>query len=341
MREELLDAVKELSDSYSSKLFDRYRNGTPASEEEKTAFETIDHTIKDKNASAAENYDFILSNNVESELPHVLFAPGCTAGIYINYHGEAMNNVIHSHDFFEIIYVCRGNIGDWVDGVDISLRQGELCIHNPNARHKITKMAENEDFVLNILLPRDIFHRSFYEMLFEDRELDQFFNSFMLSPDGSINFMVFRDTPAAVDTIIELIVEEFLRGENASRFIFEATFVVLFGELLRNYKSNDFSRRLVSYITGHITDISIKETATYFGYHKNYFTSVVKAECGYKFNELLTKIRLQKALSMMLFTDNSLEEISSQIGYKSTASFYCHFKETYKMTPDQYRKLHT
>ena len=341
MREELLDAVKELSDSYSSKLFERYRNNTPASEEERSAFEAMDKTIKDRNAPSAENSSFIISNNMNRELPHVLFSPGCTAGIYINYHEAVMNNVIHSHDFFEIIYVCRGNAGDWVDGVDISLRQGELCIHNPNARHKITQMTDGEDFVLNILLPRDIFHRSFYEMLFEDRELDQFFNSFMLSLDGSINFMVFRDTPAAVDTIMELIVEEFLRGESASRFIFEATFVVLFGELLRNYKSNDFSRRLVSYITNHITDITIKDIAGYFGYHKNYFTSVVKAETGYKFNELLTKIRLQKALSLMLFTDNSLEEISSQIGYKSTASFYCHFKEVYKMTPDQYRKLHS
>lgn len=338
MKYSLTEKIKELSDSYSFELWNRYRERIPEDETERETFALFDKYITGQDMSSIQDYGF--TNDFPGPLPQSMFAPGCTAGIFINYHNAFMNNVIHSHDFFEIIYVCRGSISDWVDGTDIHLKTGDLCIHNPNARHKITKMDASEDFILNILLPQDMFQRSFYEMLFEDRELDRFFNSFMLSPDGSSNFMVFRNPPPSVDTITELIVEEFLRGKNASRFIFEATFVVLFGELLRNHKSDTFSRDLVSYISDRLDCISIQDAASHFGYHKNYFTNVVKEHTGCRFNELVTKIRLQRAVSLLLFTSSPLEEISEKLGYKSTASFYCHFKEAYKMTPSKYRQLH-
>ena len=338
MKYSLTEKIKELSDSYSSELWNRYRERTPEDETERETFALFDKYITGQDMSSIQDHGF--TDDFPGPLPQSMFAPGCTAGIFINYHNAFMNNVIHSHDFFEIIYVCRGSISDWVDGTDIQLKAGDLCIHNPNARHKITKMDASEDFILNILLPQDMFQRSFYEMLFEDRELDRFFNSFMLSPDGSSNFMVFRNPPPSVDTITELIVEEFLRGKNASRFIFEATFVVLFGELLRNHKSDTFSRDLVSYISDRLDCISIQDAASHFGYHKNYFTNVVKEHTGCRFIELVTKIRLQRAVSLLLFTSSPLEEISEKLGYKSTASFYCHFKEAYKMTPSQYRHLH-
>lgn len=288
MKYSLTETIKDLSDSYSSKLWNRYRKRTPADETEKETFALFDKYMDGHNISSIQEHG--LNSDFLGLLPQSMFSPRCTADIFINYHNAFMNNVVHSHDFFEIIYVCRGDVSDWVDGTDILLKTGELCIHNPNARHKITKMDADEDFILNILLPQDMFQCSFYKMLFENRELDHFFNSFMLSPDGSSNFMVFRNPPTSVDTIVE----EFLRGENAS----------------------------------------------HFGYHKNYFTNVVKEHTGCRFNELVTRIRLQRAVSPLLFTNSPLEEISEKLGYKSTTSFYCHFKEAYKMTPSQYRQLH-
>ena len=102
-------------------------------------------------------------------LPSSFFRPGSTADIFINCHTPFMNHVIHSHDFFEMIYVCKGEVLDWVDGTEIWLGEGELCIHNPNAMHKIEKMTEEDDVILNILLPPDMFQRSFYSMLIENK----------------------------------------------------------------------------------------------------------------------------------------------------------------------------
>lgn len=158
------------------------------------------------------------------------------------------------HTIFELIYVCKGNIIDWVDGTEILLGEGEICIHNPNARHQILAMDSKKDFVLNILLPYDIFRRSFFKMLIQNKELDHFFNNFMLSSDSCSNFMVFHNTTNRIDTIIELLTEEFLRGKNASRFVMESTLVVLFGELMRNIPADPFFQKLVSYISDHLAE---------------------------------------------------------------------------------------
>lgn len=340
----IIKAVKERSASYSFKLWNRIQQSQNDSEEESRILTTLKEWASGFDFHAGlYSQDELVSFLCESPLdflPSFFFRPGSTADIFINCHNAFMNHVIHSHDFFEMIYVCEGDILDWVDGTVISLAKGGLCIHNPNARHKIEKMEEEKDIILNILLPPDMFQRSFYSMLMQNKELDQFFNNFMVSSDSCSNFMVFYDTSARIDTIIELLAEEFLRGENASRFVLESTLVVLFGELLRNYKSNPFSQKLTDYIAGHLADINMEKSAQEFGYHKNYFSSIVRQQTNHTFWELVTTVRLQKAINLLLFTDQSIDEISDTIGYKSTASFYCHFKEVYHMTPNQYRKKH-
>lgn len=339
----IIDAVKSHSNSYSFELWSRFLDNQ-ISDNEKEIFTAIQEWMsrQELSSTAAPEKDLFsfLGEYSFDSLPSSFFRPGSTADIFINCHTPFMNHVIHSHDFFEMIYVCKGEVLDWVDGTEIWLGEGELCIHNPNAMHKIEKMTEEDDVILNILLPPDMFQRSFYSMLIENKELDQFFNSFMISSDSCSNFMVFHDTSPRVDTIIELLAEEFLRGENVSRFVLESTLVVLFGELLRNYKPNPFSQKLIAFITDHLEDISMESAAQEFGYHKNYFPNVVKEQTSHTFWELVTEIRLQKAVNLLLFTNHPIDEITDLIGYKSTASFYGQFKKAHHMTPNQYRKEH-
>lgn len=343
MDSKIITAIKQNSTSYAFKLWNRFLINQ-INDDEKKIFEEIEQWSIEQGfhipANPAKDLSSFLTQYPQNYLPFSFFHFGSTADIFINCHMESMNHVIHSHDFFEIIYVCKGNITDWVDGTEINLTEGELCIHNPNAEHKIEKMYEEEDMILNILLPPSMLQRSFYSMLMENKELDHFFYNFMISSDSSSNFMVFHDTSSRVDTIIELLTEEFLRGDNASRFVLESTLVVLFGELLRNYKSNPFSQKLITYITEHLSDINMEMTAQEFGYHKNYFPNIVKEQTSHTFWELVTDIRLQKAINLLLFTKHPIDEISNIIGYKSTASFYNHFKRKYQMTPNQYRKEH-
>ena len=258
MRSELLKAIKDYSDNSSKIRQSRFRDQQQTSESEIRAFDAItklsnEAYISDKRENA---------NSVDHSLPLSFFLRNTSTDIFMNYHVALMNDVIHTHDFFEIIYICKGSAGDWIDGTDIDLEEGDLCIHNPNASHKITRMDQEEDFILNILLPQDMFRRSFYEMLLQNQELNSFFNDFMLSPGGSQTFMAFHNPPPVVDTLVGLLVEEYLRGQDASRYIIESTFAVLFGQLLRGYKSDPFTHELVCFILDNLSLTSLFVTAT-------------------------------------------------------------------------------
>jgi len=116
-------------------------------------------------------------------------------------------------------------------------------------------------------------------------------------------------------------------------------FLVGLLDLQKNH-SSPFVQELIAFITDHMTDISMELAATHFGYHKNYFPTIVKKRTNHTFLELVTDIRLQRACNLLLLTADSIEEISASIGYRSTASFYSKFYARFKMTPKEYRKRH-
>ena len=337
MKKEIIQQIQDFSDNYAASLWKRFLSNDTTIPEEQRFFQRLHGLINLETATPIDLRE-LLSDPSNAILADFLFSPGANDGVFINVHAPFLNQWIHSHEFFEIIYVVKGSVVDWIDGVEVKLDTYELCIHNPNARHQIIKADEGKDLILNILLPVHLFRRAFYSLLMENEELDQFFNNYMLTSDTNPNYMAFHGVTDRVDTVMELLLEEFLRGENSSRFVMESTLVVLFGELMRNYQTDSFLRELIAYISANLTDVSMQMAAAHFGYHKNYFPSVIKKHSARSFWELVTEIRIQRASNLLLFTGSSIEEISEMVGYKSTASFYEHFYKRYHMTPKAYRQ---
>ena len=341
MTDTMIQRIAEYSDAYTHTLWNRFISMQANSPDEQKIFQNIHDTLSvSPDMPMPENLQALFPHEERdiSQLPMSFFLPGATSDIFINCHSEIMNGFIHAHDFFEMIYICRGEIVDWVDGVEIPLKQGELCIHNPRAKNTIRKMKAGEDFVINILLPPELFQKSFYYTMQQNRQLEEFFHSFTLSPDSSANYMSFHNTSHRVDTIIELFADEFLRGRESSRFVLESTLVVLFGELIRNFRPDPFLQELIRFVQEHLSDICMETAAMHFGYHRNYFPHVVRQKTGRTFWDIVTDIRLQKATTLLLFSEQTIEQISESIGYLSTASFYQHFRERYGMTPKEYRR---
>ena len=342
MRDDVVKAIKEYSDQYAQKLWQRFLNQNSLDQKEAEIFRMLHSRMKImENAAFPDDLSFSLFSEDFRTLPLSFFSPGSTSEIFINTHSSFMDKRPHAHEYFEIVYVEKGQVTNWIDGKEIKLSQGDLCIHNPNALNMILDSKDDEDVIINIILPPNIFQRSFFDMLRQNRQLDEFFNRFSLSSDRADTYMAFLHPSNRTDTIIELLVEEFLRGEDASRIILESTLVVLFGELIRNYHPDPFLTKLTTAINEDLESVSIKEIADRFGYQKNYFSNLVKEKTGYTFNQLVTETRIQKAVNLLLFSNDSIEKISEAIGYRSTASFFTHFRQKYQITPAEFRRLNS
>ncbi|MDD3946315.1 MAG: AraC family transcriptional regulator [Clostridia bacterium] len=275
-------------------------------------------------------------------LTDLLISKSIQKDLNICLHSQLFNNLKHSHDFFELVFVYKGYVIEEVDEVTLRLNAGEACIHNPNAEHSIIKFDENEDILLNIIISKDMFNKSFFEKLLVDKNLASFFNHYMTTNHPKNDFMVFHNLSAHIETIIDLLLKEFLDTENFSQIVLEAILVMLFGELLRDFRRKDpnyFAGKIIDYISENLSTVTLKEASAYFNYHPKYFSFLVKQNIGKTFKDIVISLRLQKCASLLTFTNDCIDDIQEKIGYKDKSSLYANFKKHYKLTPKQYRTL--
>ena len=104
-------------------------------------------------------------------------------------------------------------------------------------------------------------------------------------------------------------------------------------------KTGGFSpETLTQYIDTNFADISLEKAASYFGFNKNYFSSLVKEKTGQSFMEQVDERRMQEAITLLRDPDISLKEIIKQLGYSSKSFFYKKFNSYFGMTPTEMRK---
>ena len=118
--------------------------------------------------------------------------------------------------------------------------------------------------------------------------------------------------------------------------------------ILRNLREQNFKlsekreknfkdETLDQYIDQHYNDISLAEAAEYFGFNRNYFSTMVKEKTGKSFVEHVDDRRMREARRLLAQPNVSLKEIIETIGYSSKSFFYKKFKHYYGMTPAEMR----
>jgi len=105
-------------------------------------------------------------------------------------------------------------------------------------------------------------------------------------------------------------------------------------------KNNRTIERAVEYIRSHYAkDISLEDVALHAGMSGSYFSSFFKQETGDNFIDYLTRLRIDKAKSLMMDAELRLYEISQLVGYQDVKYFSRLFKRHVGATPAEYRQF--
>lgn len=86
------------------------------------------------------------------------------------------------------------------------------------------------------------------------------------------------------------------------------------------------------------SDLYLSDLAGAFFYNPSYISSLFKKHIGKTFSSYLKEIRLKEASRLLTETNDTVTEISQNIGYKDYCYFSKLFKGSYGVTPLQYRK---
>lgn len=107
-----------------------------------------------------------------------------------------------------------------------------------------------------------------------------------------------------------------------------------------NYGSDDLIYRTVSYISGNFREkFSLEEMARDLGVSKYVLSRVFSKTFHRNFNQYLNDARLGYACTRLVNSSDTILDICLDSGFDSQRTFNRVFKERYRITPSEYRKL--
>ena len=106
-------------------------------------------------------------------------------------------------------------------------------------------------------------------------------------------------------------------------------------------KEDTTKEKILGYIQDHFTEqqFSLRQLAEEFHLSQSYVTRLIKQETGSSFSELLTRMRIDRAVSLLVQSpDMKLVEIAERTGFSSQHYFSRVFKEKIGFSPADYRE---
>ena len=255
---------------------------------------------------------------------------------------------LHWHDTAEIIVVKKGAGIVYLDMTPLYCREGDFVLVLPGHLHSIFPQKKDGE-PLRMEYENIIFETSL--LLARQPEMTSTMIDAFLKGDYSPEALHFTSKERWHDNA-RLIIEEtdLLCGQKP-----EGYQIAVRGNLLRLFylivsrtirtpgrrsrSSLDKMKTIVKYVEEHYAEpISVGAAAAISGYSESHFMKFFRENMGTSFISWLDKYRLSMAARMLVLTDNSILQISTQAGFSNLSYFNRSFKARYGMTPRQYRK---
>lgn len=86
--------------------------------------------------------------------------------------------------------------------------------------------------------------------------------------------------------------------------------------------------------------LTLQDVANEVHIHPNYLSEMLRKKQQMTFLEIVTMMRMEKAVKLIVHSNKSIKEIAHLVGYNDRKYFTQLFKKYYHYTPSQYRKRH-
>ena len=111
---------------------------------------------------------------------------------------------------------------------------------------------------------------------------------------------------------------------------------------IEEIKSSESSKderllEITNYIYANYKDVTLDDLSEKFFLSKPYLSKYIKEKSGMTFGDILKKVRMKKARSMLKSSNTTVESIAESVGYQNVEHFNRVFKKMYNMTPVQFR----
>lgn len=243
------------------------------------------------------------------------------------------DNVLHTHNFWELVYQIKGETKNLVNGHPYTLQPGDALLMKPGDTHQIIfdDKAQTRDIYIQDEQFQKIakqFNYDFSSCFNGGKPLSFSINSTMMATleDSLLIFSLFQEQSSTLDDIHGSIVTFILSHYITETLGSHKAISSWLKDLIRDLTSEEFLAMPISEI--------IKTTNYSYGHVAREF----KKYSNLTLKEYIMLIKMEQASALLLHTTDSVETIAYKTGFQSATGFIKAFSRIYKTTPHKYRQ---
>lgn len=248
----------------------------------------------------------------------------------------------HTHDYVEVVYMCKGSTTHIIDEKEIVLREGEMLFLSRGATQEIMK-ADRGDIAVNFIILPEFFHSPLAMIGEEETPIRSFLvNCLGKNSDGPrfLHFKVADVLP--IQNLVENLIWTLLNETPNKRRINQTAMGLLFIHLL-NYTDklasdeNGEIFRIFRYVEENYRDGSLSELSSLMHYDLYSLSREIKRKTGKSYTELVQEKRLSQSAFLLRSTNMSVSDVALNVGYENISYFHRIFTAKFGMSPKKYR----
>lgn len=283
---------------------------------------------------------------------------------YLEAFQEVYHRELHQHDFFELLYIIRGEMYQRIENERHIYPEGSLCLLNRNIRHREEFSTDFRTVFLTLppLLVQELLsglQTSFFdvEKNMNRKIISRFFHKNLeqnsVSNREYIDFIPTGEDEACkkyMYSLFEQITHHFLNPQIGSTYAIKGSILRIFYELSNpnHYQTvplnigTDREAQLFDSITSLMKSrygrLSRTELENTLGYNGSYLNRIVKKYTGMSLFQYGMVFCMEEAENLLTHTQMRITDICEVLQFSNLTHFYKLFQETHRMTPKEYRQ---
>lgn len=247
---------------------------------------------------------------------------------------------MHYHDELEFLLIFKGSFMCKCNNVEYLAKPGQIIFIGAGIPHETYCMEEGTEWAL----------LQFRESNYLNTEIRKIIKYSVKLQNLENDPVMVLDMPELFDAANQVLIE--CRDKKNAYEIMSRSYVLrILGILYRNkilsnseenYESNAIKKILpaINYINQHYAeDISLDDTSKTLGFDRSYFCRIFKQATGSTFVEYLNFVRVCKAEKKLSSSNESILNISNEVGFSSISYFNKVFKKYKNYSPSAYRSI--
>lgn len=251
------------------------------------------------------------------------------------------------HDFWEFLYVDKGEVEVMAGAKGFKLKQGEMIFHKPNEFHNVWANGRVAPNLIVISFDCRSASMKFFEnkiIGIGEKERDLLGN---ILTESKLAFDGYRkengktalsgrgNAPFGSEQLIKVNLEQLLislvrKGANVkseSRLSFST----------KQRFDSDMVKKLVAYMNGNTTsNLTFDDFRRFSGLGSTNLKTLFKEKAGTGVMEYYRTLKIERAKEYIREEELNFTEIAGRLGYASIHYFSRHFKKVAGMTPSEY-----